>query len=73
MKILLVEDEKTIAITLTDDLEAAGHQVVCTGDGKEAITVLGEQSFDCVVTDVRLPGADGLAGLTAAKQARPDT
>ncbi len=73
MKVLLVEDEKTIAVTLGDELEAAGHDVKVVGDGKEAIRVLGETAFDCVITDVRLPGADGLEVLQAAKQARPDT
>jgi DNA-binding NtrC family response regulator len=73
MKILLVEDEKTIAITLCDDLENAGHEVVHTADGTQALQLLKETVFDCVVTDVRLPGADGLQVLKAAKTARPDT
>jgi DNA-binding NtrC family response regulator len=73
MRILLVEDEPTIAVTLKDDLEAAGNEVQHVADGKEAIQQLGERIFDCVLTDVRLPGADGLAVLAAAKRARPDT
>jgi DNA-binding NtrC family response regulator len=73
MRILLVEDEPTIAVTLKDDLEAAGNEVQHVADGKEAIQQLGERVFDCVLTDVRLPGADGLAVLAAAKRARPDT
>jgi len=73
MKVLLVEDEKTIAVTLTDDLVQAGHEVVHTEDGAEACRLLGEVAFDCVITDVRLPGADGLEVLAAAKRARPDT
>jgi DNA-binding NtrC family response regulator len=73
MKILLVEDEKTIALTLTDDLTEAGHEVTHTGDGKEAVSILGRQIFDCVITDMRLPGADGRQVLEAAKRARPDT
>ena len=73
MKILLVEDEPTIAVTLEDEMVAAGHQVEHVADGSEAIRRLREEAFDCVVTDVRLPGADGLAVLQAAKAARPDT
>ncbi|GAB4151727.1 MAG: sigma-54 dependent transcriptional regulator [Planctomycetota bacterium] len=73
LRILLVEDEPTIALTLGDDLEAEGHEVVRVGDGKEAIELLGQRSFDCVITDVRLPGADGLEVLRAAKRARPGT
>ena len=73
MRILLVEDEQTIAVTLSDDLEAAGHEVMHVADGKAAISELQRRSFDVVITDVRLPGADGLEVLKAAKQARPDT
>ena len=73
MRILLVEDEQTIAVTLTDDLEAAGYAVKHVADGKLGIAELQRLSFDVVITDVRLPGADGLQVLQAAKQARPDT
>jgi DNA-binding NtrC family response regulator len=73
MRVLLVEDEETIAVTLGDDLQEAGHDVVHTPDGKNAIQILRDQVFDCVITDVRLPGADGIEVLQAAKAARPDT
>jgi DNA-binding NtrC family response regulator len=73
MQVLLVEDEPTIAVTLQDDLEDAGHLVTHVADGQQAIELLGQQVFDCVITDVRLPGADGLKVLQAAKRARPDT
>ena len=73
MRILLVEDEQTIAVTLRDDLEGVGYEVEHCADGKQAIAVLQRTSFDVVITDVRLPGADGLQGLQAAKLARPDT
>jgi DNA-binding NtrC family response regulator len=73
MKILLVEDEPSIAVTLGDDLTAAGHEVTHVADGKQALRLLGDTVFDCVITDVRLPGADGMEVLKAAKAARPDT
>ncbi len=73
MKILLVEDEKTIAVTLADDLEQVGHEVKVCDNGKDALSTLKNETFDCVITDVRLPGADGLEVLKAAKAARPET
>ena len=68
MRILLVEDEQTIAVTLTDDLEGAGYEVKHFPDGKEAIDELQRRSYDVVITDGRLPGADGLQVLQAAAQ-----
>ena len=40
MRILLVEDEQTIAVTLTDDLEAAGYEVPHVADAKLGIAEL---------------------------------
>ncbi|MFK7742034.1 MAG: response regulator, partial [Planctomycetota bacterium] len=73
MRILLVEDELTIAVVLQDDLEAAGYDVRHLADGKAAVAELEKTIYDVVITDVRLPGADGLAVLKAAKTARPAT
>ncbi|MCA8956206.1 MAG: sigma-54-dependent Fis family transcriptional regulator [Planctomycetes bacterium] len=73
MKVLLVEDEESIAITLGDDLREAGHEVTALADGTLALRTLRDQAFDCVITDVRLPGVDGIEVLKAAKTARPDT
>jgi DNA-binding NtrC family response regulator len=73
MRILLVEDEQSIAVTLKDDLEGVGYEVEHLADGKLAIAEVGQRSYDVVITDVRLPGADGLQVLQASKRARPDT
>ncbi len=73
MRVLLVEDEPTIAVTLRDDLVDAGHEVEHVADGMEAVERLATKAYDCVITDVRLPGKDGLEVLRAAKRARPDT
>ena len=73
MRVLLVEDEQTIAVTLQDDLEGAGYEVQHFADGKAAIAELAVRAYDVVITDVRLPGADGMQVLQAAKRARPDT
>ena len=73
MRVLLVEDEQTIAVTLLDDLEGVGYEVKHFADGKAAIAELSVRAYDVVITDVRLPGADGMQVLQAAKRARPDT
>ena len=68
-RVLLVEDEPTIAVTLSDDLAEQGYEVVCVGDGKAAVELLRREPFAAVITDLRLPGASGVEVAAAARQA----
>ncbi|MEZ5989896.1 MAG: sigma 54-interacting transcriptional regulator [Planctomycetota bacterium] len=73
MEILLAEDERSIALTLREDLEEAGHSVQWEGTGLGAERALQEKVFDVLVTDVRLPGKSGMELLALAKARRPET
>ncbi len=73
MNILLAEDERAIRVTLGDDLEDAGHKVTAVGDGKEAMQALAEQAFDVVITDIRMPGVDGIQLLDHVREHYADT
>ena len=72
MNLLLVEDKAGMRDMLTRVLEREGYRVTATATGEDAITALHTAPFDLVLTDLRLPGADGLAVLEAAKRARDD-
>jgi DNA-binding NtrC family response regulator len=63
MKVLLAEDEETIAITLGDALADAGHEVHHVADTQAALEALERDAPDIVLTDVRMPGAGGSAVL----------
>jgi len=67
MKILLVEDERISRISLARMLAKQGIEVVACETGAEGLARLDEDRFDAVVTDLRLPGADGMEILKAAK------
>ena len=67
MNILLADDERSIAITLRDDLEAAGHKVTVVSDGTKAHAEVTASRFDLLITDIRMPGLDGISLLKAAK------
>jgi DNA-binding NtrC family response regulator len=69
-RVLVVDDEPKLGRMVQEMLELDGHAVVRAGDGSRAIALLGEAPFDVVVTDLRMPGADGIAVLRAAR-ARP--
>jgi DNA-binding NtrC family response regulator len=71
LRILLVEDERTLAVPLVELLERAGHVVTHLPDGAAALAWLQEKRADLVITDVRLPGADGLQVLRRARSQDP--
>lgn len=60
-RILLVEDEASLVLTLTDRLVAEGYEVEARGDGESALARVAEQTFDLAILDVMLPGMDGFA------------
>ncbi|MFW6124754.1 MAG: sigma-54-dependent transcriptional regulator [Pirellulales bacterium] len=68
MRILVVDDEKIKRVTLADDLAAQGHDVVAAVDGEQALQRLRAGPFDVVITDLKMPGLDGLELLTRIKQ-----
>ncbi len=57
--ILLVDDSITARSMLKNILEAAGYLVLTAVDGADALTVLGEQKIELVITDVNMPRLDG--------------
>jgi DNA-binding NtrC family response regulator len=71
MRILLAEDEVTIALTLRDALEEAGHTVSGAAETATAIGLLEHESPDFVITDVRMPGDGGMAVLARSMELDP--
>ncbi len=72
-RILIIDDEPLMRISLNDALKDEGYDVEETGLGKEGITLFREKSFDVVITDLRLPDLDGLEVLKACKRYSPET
>ncbi len=68
VRVLLVDDSLVTREMERRLLEDAGFAVHAVADGHEALARLGEESFDCVVTDIEMPGMDGLE-LTARLRA----
>jgi two-component system alkaline phosphatase synthesis response regulator PhoP len=58
-KVLVVEDERGIAMALEDDLTLEGYRVEVIGDGVEAVKRARTTPFDVILLDVMLPGKDG--------------
>lgn len=70
--ILVIEDDESMNQVLVDTLEDEDHEVVSATNGKDALRLLEKKRFDLAVSDVRLPGMDGVETLTLLKKAQPD-
>ena len=71
--ILLAEDDRDIRAALLPVLQEEGYDVTVAEDGTGAIAALRAQEFDVVLSDLRMPGADGLAVLRQAREIAPQT
>ena len=71
-KILIVDDEPIKRSVLTDGLGSAGYSVVAAADAIEAERELAKNAFDIVLTDLRMPGQDGLTFLRNLKKEQPE-
>jgi two-component system alkaline phosphatase synthesis response regulator PhoP len=67
-RVLLVEDEPGLQLTLSDRLAAEGYSVETSGDGDTAIRRGAGEPFDVIVLDVMLPGKDGFEVARSLRQ-----
>lgn len=67
-RILLVDDDEALLQLNADLLREAGFDVALSTNGHEAIEALNAEAFDAVITDVRMPGLDGLGLLRAVRE-----
>ena len=70
--ILIVDDEKTIRLSLGDHLAEEGYEVVAAEDAEKGFGLFRERLPDLVLLDVRLPGEDGVSLLKRIKSVDPD-
>jgi two-component system OmpR family response regulator len=73
MRILVAEDNKTLAEGLSQVLRGSGYAVDIVADGTSAHAALAAETFDLVILDLTLPGMDGLDVLRAMRARRDAT
>src|SRR3990170_2829019 len=71
--ILIVEDKESMALMLSQAVEAEGYEVIVARDGREGIQKFKESRADLVVTDLKLPHKNGLEVLEAVMEHNPLT
>ncbi len=73
MKIFLTDDERILRVSLADELREAGHEVYEFSQAESVLLRLREDKPDLLITDIRMPGIDGLELTEKVKQLSPDT
>jgi two-component system response regulator AtoC len=72
-RILVVDDEEGIRTFIGEVLEGEGRKVTLAADGESAARLLDRESFHLVITDLKMPGLDGMSLLRKARQESPET
>ncbi len=72
LKLLIVDDDRTLLSALKTVFDQENDVTVCN-DGKKAIDLCRNEKFDLIITDLMMPGANGLEVLTETKKIDPDS
>ena len=72
LNVLIVDDDRRMANTLSDILNIKGYNAEVAYSGKGAIEKVGSKSFDCIITDVKMPDIDGVKLYKTIKVKKPD-
>lgn len=66
-RVLIAEDETSIARALKLKLENLGYEVELVGDGSEVLDLLGKNTYDLLLVDIMMPGKNGFEVIEALK------
>jgi DNA-binding NtrC family response regulator len=73
LRVLFVDDEKSLQEFMRSELPRLGHEVTVCPDGRAALKALEKSTFDAAILDLRMPGLTGIEVLEQLKQITPDT
>ena len=71
-RILVADDEEGVRTFLAEALERTGHEVTQVADGAAALLAVREEPFDVVLTDLRMPGTDGMTVVRTVRTQQAD-
>jgi two-component system response regulator (stage 0 sporulation protein F) len=71
-KILLVEDERALCLLYEEELSREGYDVTAVMDAEAALAALAKTAFDLIITDIRMPGKNGIELITQIMGLRKD-
>jgi DNA-binding response OmpR family regulator len=71
-RVLIVDDERNIRLTLSQTLESLAMESSTAANGEEAIARLEEEKFGLILLDLKMPGMDGMEVLRKVREIHPD-
>lgn len=72
-RVLVVDDEPVVTKSCERILSPEGYSVDCASDGNDAIDKLGRDGYDLIITDLKMPGMDGIELIRWIRNSKPDT
>ena len=69
-RILVVDDHRQARESMADVLQQSGYRVDCCGSAIDALEVVRKESYDCIVTDLKMPGMNGVEFIIQLEQRR---
>ncbi|MEA3238735.1 MAG: PAS domain S-box protein [Candidatus Bipolaricaulota bacterium] len=72
-RVLIVDDEESIRITLAEFIKEDGYVIETAADAAEALRLMDKQAFDVIVTDIVLPRMNGVVLMKKIREKSPDT
>ena len=72
LNILIVEDDHIVGLLLRESLKVLGYDAELVESGEAGLALFAPRTFDVLLSDINLPGIDGLAVMAAFRQANPD-
>lgn len=71
LRILIVDDDRRLARTLVDILRLKGYEAEASYSGRQVLDMVKKEGFDCVLTDIKTPGINGVELYKAIKEVQP--
>jgi two-component system NtrC family sensor kinase len=71
-RILMIDDDESVREVLTETLRRVGHEVDAAANGEEALKLIGNNEYDCVISDVKMPVMTGAELHLAVKSINPE-
>ncbi|MDI6844635.1 MAG: response regulator [Candidatus Saccharicenans sp.] len=71
-RILLVEDDRNLSLLYQEELSREGYEVSTAFDTDSALELMRTKSFDLIITDIRMPGKDGIELISSIMGMRKD-